>query len=245
MYKLTPQHNAFAIQQALHTLAERLRQDTHTTHYAPALDQLCQKIKTTDAKYQQALRTRDEIYHEIQSLDQSLDREIDAVARAAYCLVHGNRDDVRYQMLFPTAPGESMRDVASAQQEKFVCHVVTTIQNTATLAPLLHYVEPIQSRLQHLCAALEKQRQHYIPYVRTMTELYLLLDEGRRLYNGMYQRVLVSSGDAAVTARFFAGCIPVEPATHAGSHSAASTTGTPAQTAAAIMRAFVTRTRAV
>ena len=89
--------------------------------------------------------------------DSLLDELVASVARQALELCAGDRSDLRYKALLPTAPSKVMKAVGGEEQDAYVVNILTLLAEDDAYASLAPLAAPLKAQHDKL-SALQEQR---------------------------------------------------------------------------------------
>ena len=203
MQRLTENTSAAVALQALRYLTVALRKHPDTADLAPeisaARDTLVSAVDAADL----ALTERKVATGQVQYADAQLDAAVMSLSRALLDQVEGKRDDPRFTRLFPTAPTDAMKPVASEKQATFVRVLLDTLREDDTYASHTDRADRIEAASAALTAAQAERTERQVAVDKANRAQRGTQTEAQAVYNKMHPRLQLTFDNQALVESFF------------------------------------------
>jgi hypothetical protein len=160
--KLRENISAAALISAAEYHVGRLLVQPKTQGMAPPIQAKLDTLKAADQTHHQKVMARMLLTGQLNFADGELDDLVASLARKALDLVDGDRADLRYLALFPSAPSEGVEGMATDAQDSFVGNIILALRGNAALADLTSHAAPIETALAAVTELRAKRDEAYV-----------------------------------------------------------------------------------
>lgn len=126
--------------------------------------------------------------------DDLLDAGVRQLSLDALAACGGDRESVHYKALFVEPPGDAMRPRATAEQDRYVQHILATLDGAAA-EPLsglaAKHAAPLRQQLTDVDEARKDRDEALVKESQALVALRLASEDARRVYNGLHARLSV------------------------------------------------------
>lgn len=179
----------------LRALAVRLEAHPETEGFASPVRKKRKDMENKRELFEEGQAKRVAATARLTYLDQTVDGLAGTISRQVLLDTDNNRDDVRYQRLFPKTVSEMFEKVSGSEQAKFVGHLVNTIREHDGYKPLREFATKLEGAHGKLKAAEKKRDDLLVKESQLRTEFLLSLEDAKRSYNLMYPRLQLTFPD--------------------------------------------------
>ena len=191
MEKLKERHGADTHRRALGVLWIQLMARKQTEPLGVEVKAERERIAAAGEVYEEAVMRRMAATAVISYADSLLDAEVRRMALAALAFVEGDRGHSTYANLFNTTPGDAMRPIASSEQTAYVRRLISILELGGDYASLARFIAPLTDAQAEVEAAVAAREARYIEESRAQTQLAMVCEDARRLYNGFHPRLTI------------------------------------------------------
>lgn len=171
-------------------------------------------VATLDAAYDPllaAIGARDELAEEracataeLEYLDEVLDAAVANFVRHLLAHLGGDRGHATFKRMFPIAPSEATRDVASPEQSSFVGGVLKVFNDDKSLVGLTEHALTMQSALTALDTVRAERTALEQDEGLANAELAVRMDAMAAAYNGAFHQLsMIYPGQKGLVRSFF------------------------------------------
>jgi hypothetical protein len=191
MERLKERHSADVHRRALGVLWIQLMARAQTAPLADEVKAERERIRAAAEAHEEAVMRRMAATSVIYYVDSLLDAEVRRLSLAALAFVEGDRGRSTYANLFNTPPGDAMRPVASSEQATYVRRLISVLELGGDYAPLDRFIAPLTAAQAEVDAAVAAREGRYAEESRAQTQLAMICEDARRLYNGFHPRLAI------------------------------------------------------
>lgn len=186
MYSLP---DSFTHNQVIHHLRFLVRRARARPETAALHTELQNNLKALEAQAAVTDEAREEVAAltaERDYLDELLDDAVANLSRRVLVEVNNSRSAPTYVQIFPTAPSEAMRGVATDAQTTYVRQVIDAARADKTLVHLSTHIDGVQTALDQLETMRALRDEARLRASTARNTLQLLTDKVRAVFNHTY-----------------------------------------------------------
>lgn len=195
MQQAQEKHGYYITDRNMRFLSIRIKSRSETQ---PIAEEINVHRKNMGTKHESLLQAREErlaCSAEINYLDSEVDSEVMDLARHVLAKIKNDRNAPFYRKLFPSAPSEAMRPVASASQEQYVLNILDRLENDPDYQEFADHTRRLRECQTLLKQALERRNVLISAEAQANVEFRIAKDEAQRFYNHTYHRLILIFSD--------------------------------------------------
>lgn len=205
MEKLKERHSADVHIRALGVAQVNLSGRPDTEAFAAEAEAERGRVKAARDAYEESIMRRMAATAVVHYADSVLDTTVQRLSRKVLDAADGDRKSALYSNLFNEPPGDAMRPIASPEQTRYVQRLIAHLKQGGAYAPFDSFIAALTQAQAEVDIAIAKRDKRYTEEATAQTQLEMVCEDARRLYNGLHARLsILFPTDEALVESFFA-----------------------------------------